>query len=257
MTTNLDAARIGELLKTKRYGRSLDVRGETGSTMDDARRASEDGAKDGHVIVADSQTAGRGSRGRSWDSPPGLDLYFSIVSRPTVDLWIVSPLTLAIGLGVREVAAQFTKKAAVKWPNDVWVNGKKSAGILVETRAMISDIPEVIIGVGVNVNRLKWEKKLDHPATSFLQAAKQTEELDRNEVLANLLLSIETYVDKFVEAGSGAIVKELNEHLALKDEQVQCDETVGTLLGMSESGSLRIKTDKGVVELNSGRLTAK
>ena len=76
---DLAPERVLSLLATKRYGRSLEVLARTGSTNDDARAATS--APDGHVIVADAQDAGRGSRGRSWSSPPGSDLYFSVVAR--------------------------------------------------------------------------------------------------------------------------------------------------------------------------------
>ena len=79
---DIGAERIGSLLETDRYGRSLDVREVTGSTMDDAREAAAAGAADGHVVLADRQESGRGSHGRAWSSPGGEDLYLSIVSRP-------------------------------------------------------------------------------------------------------------------------------------------------------------------------------
>src|SRR6185503_19101937 len=117
------------------------------------------------------QRRGRGSHGRSWASPSGGDLYLSIVARPQLPLAQLAPLTLAVGLGVADAAdavlgAAARAPARVKWPNDVWLGGKKCAGILVETRSG-SAAPELIVGVGVNVNRVSFPDELAVTATSL------------------------------------------------------------------------------------------
>ena len=96
-----DLARTPSLLATRLYGRSLEVLAETGSTNDDARAAAERCVARGHVVVADAQRSGRGARGAVWSSPPGTDLYLSIVERLELAPREVATLTLAVGLGVR------------------------------------------------------------------------------------------------------------------------------------------------------------
>ena len=120
----------------------------TESTMDDASEAARSGAPDGHVVLADRQTRGRGAHGRSWVSPAGTDLYFSIVARPNVDPSSIALVTLATGLGVRDAVAELIpgRRVGVKWPNDIWIEHRKCAGILVESRMLGSRIEAAIIG---------------------------------------------------------------------------------------------------------------
>ena len=99
MSEPSDLARVASLLTTRLYGRSLEVLAETGSTNDDARAAAERGVPRGHVVVADAQRSGRGARGAVWVSPPGTDLYVSIVERLELAPREVATLTLAVGLG--------------------------------------------------------------------------------------------------------------------------------------------------------------
>jgi BirA family biotin operon repressor/biotin-[acetyl-CoA-carboxylase] ligase len=136
---DLQPERIASALATRRLGRSLELRAITESTNDDARAAAAAGAPDGHVVLADAQRKGRGSRGRAWVSPPGSDLYLSAVVRSALPAQQLAPLTLAIGVGVAEAAEAFLpsgKRASIKWPNDVWIGRAKLAGVLVETASL-------------------------------------------------------------------------------------------------------------------------
>jgi len=150
---------LASRLTTRVYGRSLEVLAETGSTNDDARTAAERGAPRGHVIVADAQRSGRGARGAVWSSPPGTDLYLSIVERLELAPRDVATLTLAVGLGVRDACATLlgahgaAPAVTVKWPNDVRVGDRKCAGVLVESSSMGEQLGPIVIGIGLDVNR--------------------------------------------------------------------------------------------------------
>lgn len=243
---------IAEHLRTERFGRSLELRAATGSTNDDARTAADAGAPDGHVVVADTQTAGRGRHGHVWDSPPGLDLYFSIVARTRLAIRDLPPLTLATGLAIAEVAERHAGTAAhVKWPNDVWLDGKKVAGVLVETTTS-DDPPVPVIGVGLNVNRRDFGE-LGESATSLALCAGA--DLDRGIVLADALAAIERWVDRLVAAGPASVVEALNARLALRGDRVKLDDLEGTLVGVAPSGAVRIHTGEGVVTRTAGQLT--
>src|SRR4051812_5317341 len=142
--------RVESLLQTQRFGRSIEIRESTDSTNDDARNAAQAGAVDGHVVLADTQTKGRGARGRSWSSPAGSDLYLSIVTRSTLPLADVAPLTLAVGLAVAETVQSCLpagRSAQIKWPNDVWVDRKKVAGILLEGASQGDRALPIIVGI--------------------------------------------------------------------------------------------------------------
>lgn len=249
-----DLARARSLLRTARYGRSLELRAETGSTNDDARSALERGAPDGHVIVADRQRAGRGARGRRWSSPGGTDLYLSIVARVPIALPKLPPLTLAVGLGLARAADALAPHAevAVKWPNDLLLDGKKCAGVLVEASARGAELEGVVIGIGLDVNRQRFADELAASATS-LRLATGTEH-DRGEVLARVLERVEAEVDRFVAGGATELVPRVDARLAFRGDRVRCDGTEGILRGLAPSGALRLETSAGIRDVVAGTL---
>ena len=255
----LSAAAVQEGLNTLCYGRSLQLLAETGSTNDDARRAALAGVATGHVIVADHQTAGRGSRGRHWSCSIGTDLYLSIVDRPTLQLADLPPLTLAVGLGVADTVATFAPDAQVevKWPNDVWLDRHKCAGILVEASTTGEHLQALVIGIGLNVNRVAFASTAGPRPTSL--RLHQGKPLPRNLVLAHLLNAVETWVRRLQDprlqgGGAAAISAALQPRLAMQGHVVQCDNVRGTLLGVTPTGALRILTTDGERQLISGRL---
>jgi BirA family biotin operon repressor/biotin-[acetyl-CoA-carboxylase] ligase len=253
----LHTSRVGPQLTTQRYGRSLRALDETGSTNDEARADAANGAASGHVVLADMQTSGRGSNGRTWSSPRGQDLFVSIVDRPALSLAQLPPLTLAVGLGVAEaIEAVLDAPGAclVKWPNDVWLHRKKCAGILVETSASGASVESVVIGIGLNVNRLEFGEELRDIATSLRASRPNSAALDRAAVLARLLLAVETQVDRFVAEGPAAIVRSLEPRLAMIGERARCGEVEGEVAGVSPSGALLMRTDRGLLEVHAGRL---
>src|SRR5437868_3626316 len=120
--------------RTRWAGQPTVFKPETGSTNDDVRAAALTGAATGFTVLADTQTAGRGRRGRSWHSPPGENLYVSVLARPALEAAHAPLITLAAGLAVRDAVLEWTQSqpVAIKWPNDVRIDGRKIAGVLVE-----------------------------------------------------------------------------------------------------------------------------
>jgi BirA family biotin operon repressor/biotin-[acetyl-CoA-carboxylase] ligase len=234
-------------LTTARYGRSITLLAETRSTNDDARAALNEGAPDGHVIVADRQSVGRGAHGRVWESPGGTDLYFSICARIALPPAKIAPLTLAVGLGV---ARAIGDDAQIKWPNDVMLGGKKCCGILVETSTRGATLEGVIIGIGVDVNRDSFSAELGDIATSMKRARGTA--FDRASVLARVIGAVEEEVDRFVAYGPP--VDRVVQRLAWIGERVRCDDVEGTLIGLSPDGALRVESSSGVRTLVSGTL---
>lgn len=257
----LDLQRLERALKTHRYGRSIAYRELTGSTNDDARAALASGVPAGHVVVADEQTAGRGSRGRAWDSPAKTDLYVSIVDRLPVPLSELPPLTLAVGLGVAEAVDELlgsaeTPAAQVKWPNDVHVRGKKCAGILIEASTGSPAGDAVVIGIGLNVNRTAFPSELTESATSLCLQSPSRQPLDRSQALQVLLERVERRVDDFVRAGAAATVRALTPRLALLGQPARCDERDGIVRGVADTGALLFETENGLETIIAGRLLA-
>lgn len=249
---DLAPARIA--LETDRYGRSLDVRAETGSTNDDARRAAAEGAPDGHVVVADRQSRGRGAHGRRWDSPGGTDLYLSIIARLPLPPSRLPPLTLAVGLGVARAVATLVPKAPVelKWPNDVLLDGRKVSGVLVESVSTGSTVDSAVLGIGLDVNRERFAPELEELATSMRRVAGAP--FDRARVLAVLLGCVERQVDRFVQQGPRAVVAGVEARLAWRGEAVRCGDVAGQLVGLRDDGALRIRTAAGERAVVAGRL---
>lgn len=255
MIGDLDEAKLRERLAGG-WGASLIVMESTASTMNDALAAASEGAPDGHVVVADRQTEGRGAHGRAWASPPGSDLYLSIVARPAVEPSSMALVTLATGLGVRDAVAELTgeRPVQVKWPNDIWIGDKKCAGILVESRMMGSQIEAIIIGIGLNVNRMEWPPELETVATSIRAERSNDATLDRSSVLATLLGRVEQRVTRLTRDGGAALIDALRPHLALVGQPVTWEDGQGVFEGIEATGAALVRTEQGVEVLRAARL---
>ena len=208
--------------------------------------------------MADRQRRGRGSQGRYWSSPPGSDLYFSVVERFAMQSGRLPPLTLAVGVGVAEAVQVLVggqPPALVKWPNDVWLGGRKCAGVLVEAAAGPDEQQTVIVGIGLNLNRLTWSEEIKNTAPSLRQVAGRI--FDRAEALALTLQRVEEWVDRFIAEGAAPVVQALRERLALRGQAVTCAAVSGTLLQVADSGALVIETDSGLSQVTFGTLKSK
>lgn len=186
-----DIATALESSRRRRPDVVLDVRWlpSVTSTMDIAAALASDDAPAGIVVCADEQTAGRGRRGRTWQSPPGAGLYFSLLSRPRLNARALPLVTLAAGVGVRDGLERATGLSTdLKWPNDVLVGRGKLAGILTEGSALGSQDQAVIIGIGVNLRRASYPPEVAARATSLEEELGRS--VDRGHVLAELLRSL-------------------------------------------------------------------
>ncbi|MCS6799592.1 MAG: biotin--[acetyl-CoA-carboxylase] ligase [Myxococcota bacterium] len=238
---DLGRERIAAHLATRWVGRSLRVLGHVRSTQDEARADAATGAPDGHLVVADAQEAGRGSHGRSWSSPPGTDLYLSLLVRRIVAGADPAPLTLAVGCAVADTVESLGAgwRVDIKWPNDVLLEGRKCAGILVESDGMAP--PRFIVGIGLNVNRSRFDPPLDTTATSLAQRAGRP--FDRAAVLAELARCLEAWIERFVELGVEPVAAEVDRRLARRGATASLDGRRGRVLGVGPDGSLQVELD--------------
>jgi BirA family transcriptional regulator, biotin operon repressor / biotin---[acetyl-CoA-carboxylase] ligase len=144
------SARLG---KVRVVGREIHVFQETTSTNDVAARLARGGAEEGAVVFAESQTKGRGRMGRSWVSPAGKGLWFTVLLRPDFPPQETTQLTVAAATALaRAVTLQTGIVPEIKWPNDILIRGRKIAGILTEMRAELDRVQEVLLGIGMDVN---------------------------------------------------------------------------------------------------------
>ncbi|MBI5575031.1 MAG: biotin--[acetyl-CoA-carboxylase] ligase [Deltaproteobacteria bacterium] len=205
-------------------------------------------APHGTVVCADAQTAGRGRLGRKWESPPGTNLYLSLLLRPPVEPAHAPCLTLvtavALAMAVEEAASL---AAELKWPNDLYLEGRKAAGILAETTAEPDRLRHVVIGVGLNVNaeRSSFSEDLRARATSMRIASGRV--FRRVAVLASFLDSFSRCYGMFLSRGFEALLPEWSRRDILKGKKavLRIGERAvrGTAVGVDGSGMLLFRRD--------------
>jgi BirA family biotin operon repressor/biotin-[acetyl-CoA-carboxylase] ligase len=256
----LDRARVEEELARlgSAIGTPLSVVAETGSTNDDAKRAAAAGAPHGATFIADAQTAGRGRGGHVWFSPPGENLYLSTILRPSVRPFDVAPVTLAIGLAVARVVERCVRGAGrvqLKWPNDVLVDGRKIAGVLVEGQLRGDRVASLIAGLGVNVGTRSFPPDLRDRATSL--ALVGVEDLERSRLAAALVAEVGCVVDAFEAARLAPLLPEIRGLDLLKGREVEIGEVRGAAAGIDDAGRLLVRGADGVVRaVTSGEVIA-
>lgn len=225
-------------------GRPLMYQPVTGSTNDNALLAARSGAPHGSLFVADEQTAGRGRRGHTWLAAPGENLLFSVLLRPELELAQVSALTLAIGLALRDaVTPLIADKTQLKWPNDLYVNGKKLAGVLVESQLQGERLQAVVVGVGLNVATREFPAEIATRATSL--ALLGATSLDREVLLQSVLEAIALRLQTYQRAGVAGILDELNAADALRGKLLKVDSQRGVGRGLDAQGRLLLEDDSG------------
>jgi BirA family biotin operon repressor/biotin-[acetyl-CoA-carboxylase] ligase len=214
-----------------------------GSTNDEALVWATEDAPDVSLVIADEQTAGRGRAGREWITPKGTALAFSLILRPLPSE--TDSATLFTGLGavaLADVLKRLKLKPRIKWPNDILLNGKKTAGILVESVWSGDQLDTVVLGMGVNVLEASTppSERLQFPATSV--EAELGRSVDRVDLLRDILAAILAWRPGLA---NGKLVKAWEEKLAYKGQLVQIwkeSDTVleGRVIGLEAGGDLRL-----------------
>jgi BirA family biotin operon repressor/biotin-[acetyl-CoA-carboxylase] ligase len=232
-------------LKSLRYFEQI------GSTNDEALAWATEHAPDLSLIYAEEQTSGRGRLGRLWFTPPGTALAFSLILRPKgVERENIS---LFSGLGALALVTALKKygvAAQIKWPNDVLINRRKMAGILVETVWMGAEAESVVLGMGVNVapESVPPPEVLNFPATCILSEAPAS--VERFDLLHTLLAEI---ISLRPALASDAFLRAWDESLAFRGETVrvwtgEAEPIVGQVAGLEADGSLRLSLSEGEIK---------
>ncbi|WP_432821686.1 biotin--[acetyl-CoA-carboxylase] ligase [Trichloromonas sp.] len=251
-----DALLIEELrsgLETRIVGRELVFFDETDSTNSRARELGDQGHPDGTVVIADRQTAGKGRLGRTWASPPGVNIYTSVLLRPPILPFDGPQLTfvsaVAVALAIRDVSGLSPR---VKWPNDVLLGGKKVAGLLNEMNAETEGVRYIILGIGVNLNMeaAQFPADLRYPATSV--ALEKGETVSRLAFARTLYRHLDRLYLAYLDRGFAPIISAWEElcDLVGRPVEVDCQSRVirGTVEGLDSDGALLVRTDDGVQE---------
>jgi BirA family biotin operon repressor/biotin-[acetyl-CoA-carboxylase] ligase len=189
--SELSAESIKRGLRTDLIGRSMVYFSSIGSTNDLLKELAAQGAPEGTLVIADEQTAGKGRLGRKWLAPPGTSLLLSLLFRPDLAPNEVQRLTMICSLAIADAIAGLTGlSVGLKWPNDIFIRGKKAGGILTESGTTGGQLDYVVVGVGLNVNlAVSTLPELTGVATSLYQELGR--EVSRLELLWEILAGIE------------------------------------------------------------------
>jgi BirA family biotin operon repressor/biotin-[acetyl-CoA-carboxylase] ligase len=211
----------------------------TDSTNERARELAAAGAPHGTLVTADEQAAGRGRQGRVWTAPPRSALLMSLVLRDLDERDALLPLAAAVA-----VCEALPVAAAIKWPNDVWIDRRKVAGLLVEGRPQEG---WAVLGIGLNVTTESFPAELAETATSLRQAGVDTTPED---LLPGLLRSLEDWL----AAPPQGVLEAWRERDALRGERVRWADGEGVADGIDDSGALVVQTGNGPVTLDAGEV---
>jgi BirA family biotin operon repressor/biotin-[acetyl-CoA-carboxylase] ligase len=210
---------------------------ETDSTNERAKELALKGAPHGTLVTADEQSAGRGRQGRVWTAPPGSAVLMSVVLRELDEL---IPFRAAVA-----VAESLPVESMIKWPNDVWVEGRKVSGILVEGRPQEG---WAVLGIGLNVTTREFPEELSEIATSLALAGV---EVSRDEALE----ALRSALDRWLAVPASEVLAAWRERDALLGAPVAWADRQGTGAGVTDSGALRVELEDGsVVELDAGEV---
>jgi BirA family transcriptional regulator, biotin operon repressor / biotin---[acetyl-CoA-carboxylase] ligase len=242
---------ISRLSERRTVGRDIQVFQQTSSTNDVADKLARDGVKEGVVIFAESQSKGRGRLGREWISPPGQGLWFSVLLRPPLPPSSVTQLTVVAATAVaRAIRIQTGLTPQIKWPNDIFIAGKKVAGILTELSAELDRVRYVIIGIGVNVNVGSFPAELASLATSL--ATEAGRRVSRSDLAAAILQELDLDYARIRRSEFPALAEEWEQQCITLGRRVQIHIGDRTISGRCESldndGALLVRTDHGRLE---------
>lgn len=258
----LSRAEVAALLQTSWLGQKLYCLEETDSTNIQAKRLAEEGAPEGTLVIADMQSAGKGSRGRCWESPKGTGIFMSAVFRPKLLPVKASMITLVAAYSIAsELRKTYGLDVKIKWPNDIVLNRKKIVGILTEMSSEMDFIHYIVTGIGINVNMESFPEELADKATSLYMESGTR--FQRAKLAASFLNRMEKDYEQFAAQGNLAFLKD-----AYNDMLINCGETVrilqyqgewcGIARGINENGELLVEMPDGTVrEVFSGEVSVR
>jgi BirA family biotin operon repressor/biotin-[acetyl-CoA-carboxylase] ligase len=229
---------------------------EVGSTNDVAATLGDRGEPEGTVVVADAQTAGRGRHGRAWASPPGAGLYMSAVTRPPAHA--IGLLTIAAGVALADgIQAAAGLQSQLKWPNDVYIGGRKVAGILAEAGTSRAGVQHVVLGCGINLMPAAYPPDVAARATSI--ESELGRPIDRGLLLVECLAALHArYRDLLSRAGASVIDRWRARAVSTFGRRVEWDAGGVTRQGVAEdvdeTGALLVRDGAARTRVISGEV---
>ena len=236
----------------------------TDSTNTRAKQLAEEGAVHGTLVVANMQTAGKGRRGRSWQQEEGSVIAMSLLLRPVFSPDKASMLTLLAAHSVAGAIEAVTGlPAAIKWPNDIVINRKKTVGILTEMSLGVEQaaIDYIVIGIGINVNNTAFPEDIRDMATSLY--LEKGERVSRSVLIAESMRRLEADYEAFLETEDlSAILQDYNAHLISMNKEVRVldpkGEYTGISRGMDAQGELLVeRADGELIKVYAGEVSVR
>jgi BirA family transcriptional regulator, biotin operon repressor / biotin---[acetyl-CoA-carboxylase] ligase len=256
----LDAGRVTEMLGPGSGKFVLEVLDRVDSTNTRLMLRAAEGAPSGLVMAAEAQTAGRGRRGRAWQSAIGSTLTFSLLWRFAQGARELAGLSLAVGVALaRALRACGVSGVALKWPNDVQLPAGKLAGILIEMQGDMLGPSAAVIGIGVNVRAdPRVAAAVGQPVADLESVAAGA--VDRNALLARMLVELGGVLEQFSGSGFAPLRSEWQQLHSFQDRRVSLllpdgESRTGIARGVAEDGALLLETADGVQRCHSGEVS--
>lgn len=243
---------IRSALAPKRLGGTIHYFEEVDSTNVFAARRAREGAPEGEVVIAETQSGGKGRLGRHWFSPPYMNLYMSVILRPTLPPADTPQLTLASAVALAETVEPFLLlPPEIKWPNDILVAGKKLAGILTESSCEGGRVLFVIVGIGVNLNfpREAMPEAIRELATSLMIVSGHP--VDRSTFVRELIHNLDRCYGDLHENGFPCVARRWERYFRLKGKKVRVESpgqaVYGKTVGIDGKGALLLEGEGGEI----------
>lgn len=249
----LTAEVIESRLKTRLFGTKIYAFDRLGSTNNFAKRLAREGAEAGTLVVAEEQTRGRGRLSSQWYSPPGTGLWLTLILPSDIERNQLGLIPILSGVSVAQTLESVGLQAALKWPNDVLINGKKVCGILTESEFRLDKLHVLIVGIGLNVNQraADFPEAIRHKSTSLCQEVGKT--LDRVDLLVNLIQNFESNYKNLSEGEREQILTAwrqrcpfIGQNITVKNETSQLS---GIFESIDENGHLHLRTLDGKLQI--------
>jgi len=249
----LDPAKIQAALQTTHFGHVVHYEEVLDSTQPVAHKLAQEGAPEGTLVICEAQTLGRGRMMRPWHSEKGKGIWMSVILRPDVPTHKAPQFTLVAAVAVARAIEDMTNvRPAIKWPNDLLINGLKCTGILTEMQADPDGVNALIMGIGINANHAQtdFSEDIQTIATSLKIASGQ--QVDRAELVARILYYLEQYSATYVQEGFANIKREWEAYSCTLGNRVRATTTrdifVGEAIELTDDGVLKIRLDNGEIK---------
>lgn len=231
------------------------------STNTKAKELAEEGHPSGTLVVADRQTAGKGRRGRSWESPTGIGIFMTLMLKPEINPNNASMLTLVAAMATTRAIRRVTGvPAMIKWPNDIVMNGKKVCGILTEMSAQFDYINHIVIGIGINVHNEDFPEEIAKTASSLYLESGQ--HIHRASLIEAFLEEFEdVYAEYLKTEDMEGLQKEYDAMLVNRGRQVRVldpkEPFEGKAMGITKKGELIVDTWESRKLVSSGEVSVR